>query len=328
MTHTSINRLIRNVSLRQLQIFEAVVRFGGYTRAAEALHLSQPTISSQIKKLSDTLGHTLLEQAGGETRTTAVGQNVYMASIEVLEKLVELGDSVSEKSKELKGDLRISVVTTAKYFVPRLLASFTQQNPGVTPHLTVANRATVLERLKSNEDDLFIMGQVPSKVDVGVYPFIDNKLVVAASPNHPMAKARGISLETLSRERIIMREKGSGTRQLLENLFTGRGIQINPYMELGSSEAIKQCVMAGLGVALLSQHNLQMELASNYVTILPVNGFPLVRSWYAVHQKNKKMSVIPKAFLDVIRKEGENILMSGLPPEKQMKVLSIKAPVK
>lgn len=316
------------MSLRQLQVFEAVVRFGGYTRAAEALHLSQPTISVQIKKLSDTLGYTLLEQAGGETRTTAVGQNVYMAAIEILDKLVELGDSVSEQSKELKGDLRIAVVTTAKYFVPRLLANFTQQHPGVIPHLTVANRATVLERLKSNEDDLFIMGQVPNGVDVEVHPFINNKLVVAAAPNHPMAKARGISLETLSRERIIMREKGSGTRQLLENLFTGQGLQINPYMELESSEAIKQCVMAGLGISLLSQHNLQMELASNHITILPVNGFPLVRSWYAVHQKDKKMPVIPKAFLDVIRKEGENILMSGLPPEKKVKIIPIQAVIK
>ncbi len=328
MHRSSINRLIRNVSLRQLQIFEAVVRLGGYTRAAEALHLSQPTISVQIKKLCDTLGYPLLEQAGGQTRTTTIGQNVYVAAVEILDKLVELGETASEETNELKGDLRIAVVTTAKYFMPRLLAGFIRQHPGVTPYLTVTNRATVLDRLKSNEDDLLIMGQVPKDLDVKAHRFINNKLVIAGAPDHPMAQARGTSLETLSRERFIMREKGSGTRQVLENMLAEQGIQISPYMELQSSEAIKQCVMAGLGIALLSQHNLQMDLASNNIAVLPVNGFPLVRSWYAVHQKNKKLGIIPRTFLEIIRNEGEDILLSGFSPERKMKVIPIQQIVK
>lgn len=305
MPISSINRLIRSVTLRQLQIFETVVRLGGYTRAAEALHLSQPTVSVQIKKLCDTLGCPLLEQAGGQTRTTAIGQNVYVAAVEILDKLVELGDTVSEESNELKGDLRIAVVTTAKYFMPRLLAGFIRQHPGVTPYLTVANRATVLDRLKSNEDDLLIMGQVPKGLDVKVHRFTNNKLVIAAAPDHSMVQARGISLETLSRERFIVREKGSGTRQILENMLAEQGLQISPYMELESSEAIKQCVMSGLGISLLSEHNLQMELSNNHIAALPVNGFPLVRSWYAVHQKNKKLGIISRAFLEIIRNEGK-----------------------
>jgi len=328
MAYSSSNRLIRNVTLRQLQIFEAVVRLSGYTRAAEALHLSQPTISAQMKKLCDTLGCPLLEQAGGQTRTTTMGQNVYVAATEILDKLVELDATTSEESKELKGDLRIAVVTTAMYFMPRLLADFIRQHPGVSPHLTIANRATILDRLKSNEDDLLIMGEVPKDLNAKAYRFINNKLVIAAAPDHPMVHARGISLGTLSREHFIVREKGSGTRQLLENMFAQQGLPMSPYMELESSEAIKQCVMVGMGIALLSQHNLQLELAGNRIAILQANGFPLVRSWYAVHQKNRALGIIPRTFLDIIQNEGENILFTGSSSERKMKVIPIQQIIK
>lgn len=312
MTYSMANNLIRHVTLRQLQIFEAVVRLGGYTRAAEALHLTQPTVSMQIKKLSEAIGHPLLEQIGRHIQPTAAGRDVYSATQDILSRLVMLGDSASEIDGIIKGELRIAVITTAKYFMPHLLGPFISQHPQVKPRLTVTNRDEVLARLKSNEDDLLIMGQVPQEFEVQAYPFINNELEVVAPPNHPLADELSITLEQLSHERFLVREKGSGTRQAVDRLFADQDIKITPYMELGSSEAIKQGVMAGLGISVLSRHNLRLELAGKHIAILKVNGFPLVRRWYAVHLKNKQLTRVTQTFLDFILNESDHILNDAL----------------
>jgi DNA-binding transcriptional LysR family regulator len=300
MTYSAANSLIRHVTLRQLQIFEVVVRLGGYTRAAEALHLTQPTVSMQIKKLSEALGLPLLEQVGRHVHPTAAGRDVYSAAQEILGRMVALGDSASERQGVVKGELRIAVITTAKYFMPHLLGAFIAQHPQVKPRLTVTNRAKVLERLKSSEDDLLIMGQVPKKLAVQAYPFIDNELLVVAPPGHPLSGVGNITLERLSRERFLVREPGSGTRQAVDRLFAEQGITITPYMELGSSEAIKQGVIAGLGLSVLSRHSLRLELAGSHIAILDVDGFPLIRRWYAVHLQGKKLSLAAHTFLEFI----------------------------
>lgn len=312
MTYSMANNLIRHVTLRQLQIFEAVVRLGGYTRAAKSLHLTQPTVSMQIKKLSESIGHPLLEQIGRHIQPTAAGRDVYSASQDILGRLVTLGDAASEIEGIIKGELRIAVITTAKYFMPHLLGPFITEHPQVKPRLTVTNRSNVLELLKSNEDDLIIMGQVPQELEVQAYPFINNELVVVASPKHPIVNSESITLEQLSQERFLIREKGSGTRQAIDRLFAEQGIKITPYMELGSSEAIKQGVMAGLGVSVLSKHNLRLELPGNHLVILNVNGFPLVRRWYAVHLKNKQLTQVTRTFLDFLLNESTHILNNSL----------------
>ncbi len=308
MTYTSINNLIRHVTLRQLQIFEMVVRLGGYTRAAHALHLTQPTVSMQIKKLSEALGMPLLEQVGRHVQPTAVGRDVYSAAQEILGRMMALEDSASERQGVVKGDLHIAVITTAKYFMPRLLGAFIAQHPLVKPRLTVTNRANVLQRLKSNDDDLLVMGQVPGQLAVEVHPLTDNELVVVASPDHPLVNEKNIALQALSQERFLVREAGSGTRQAVDRLLVEQGVQIVPYMELGSSEAIKQGVMAGLGISVLSRRNLRLELVNNHIVILNVKGFPLIRRWYAVHMKKKRLSLAAWTFLQFILSESGRIL--------------------
>lgn len=308
MTYSSITNLIRHVTLRQLQIFEMVVRLGGYTRAAQALHLTQPTVSMQIKKLSEALGLPLLEQVGRHVQPTAVGRDVYTAAQEILGRMKALEDSASERQGVVKGDLHIAVITTAKYFMPRLLGAFIAQHPQVKPRLTVTNRAKVLQRLKSNEDDLLIMGQVPGQLEVDAHPLIDNELVVVAPPGHTLANEPHISLDKLSQERFLVRESGSGTRQTVDRLFAEKGIKVTPYMELGSSEAIKQGVMAGLGISILSRRNLRLELPGNHIIILDVEGFPLIRRWYAVHLKKKRLSLVAWTFLEFILAESDHIL--------------------
>ena len=308
MAYSTAENLIRHVTLRQLQIFEAVVRLGGYTRAAETLHLSQPTVSMQVKKLSETIGHPLLDRVGNHLHTTAVGDEVYASAQDILGRMVSLGESATALEGVVKGPLRIAVITTAKYFMPHLLGAFIAQHPEVIPMLKVTNRSRVLERLKSNEDDLLIMGQVPVELAVEAHPFTDNELVVVANPRHPLTKQSSISLQQLSKERFLARETGSGTRLAVERLFAEQELEIQPYMELGSSEAIKQAVMAGLGISVLSRHNLRLELAGNHIAILDVKGFPLFYRWYAVHLKGKKLSLVTRTFLDFLLQQGKDMM--------------------
>ena len=308
MTFSTADKLIRHVTLRQMQIFETVVRLGSYTRAAEELHLTQPTVSMQIKKLSETMGHTLLEQLGRHIQPTLAGQEVYKAARDILERMLLLGEATVELDNVVRGPLRIAVITTAKYFMPHLLGEFIARYPLVEPRLTVTNRSKVIERLKSNEDDLLIMGQVPENLDVEAHPFIDNKLVVVANTSHPLCRKKNISLKELSEQRFVVREAGSGTRMAVDRLLEEQSLKINPFMELGSSEAIKQAVMAGLGLSVLSRHNLRLELEAKQIAVLDVEGFPLVRSWYAVHFKNKQLSLVPKTFLNFLLNEGRDML--------------------
>ncbi len=318
MVNSLHNNLIRHVTLRQLQIFEVVVRLGGYTKAAQTLHLTQPTVSMQIKKLSEAVGLTLLEQVGRDVHPTAIGRDVYTAASEILRRMSDLENTATERQGVVKGELNLAVITTAKYFMPHLLGAFTTLYPLVKPKLTVTNRAKVLQRLNANEDDLLIMGQVPKQLSVNATPFLDNELVVVAHPDHHLAKTRNITLEQLSKERFLVRESGSGTRLAVENLFIQQNVKISPYMELGSSEAIKQGVMAGLGISILSRRNLRLELLDHHISILDVQYFPLKRSWYAVHLKKKHLSLVATTFLNFILSESEHILSDTYNSNKQV----------
>ncbi len=319
MVYATAENLIRHVTLRQMQIFETVVRLGGYTRAAEELHLTQPTISMQIKKLNEAIGYPLLEQVGRRVHPTVAGAEVFAAAQDILDRMVSLGEATTELGTVVKGPLRIAVITTAKYFMPHLLGAFISQYPEVQPILKVTNRSRVLERLKSNEDDLLIMGQVPEDMDVVAQPFVDNELVVVANVNHPLTKCSDITLEQLHKERFLVRETGSGTRLAINRLFAEQNLMIKPYMELGSSEAIKQAVMAGLGISVLSRHNLRLELEHNQIAVLDVKGFPLFYRWYAVHLAGKKLSLVSRTFLDFLLQQGKDMLQQPASKKRSVK---------
>ncbi len=311
MPTRSASLLLPHVTLRQLQIFETVVRLDGFTRAAETLHLSQPTVSMQVDKLSKTLGLPLLEKAGRKMHLTAAGREVYSLTQDILVRVGALGELADELKGVVKGELRIAVITTAAYFMPHLLGAFVEVHPEVQPRLTITNRAEVLERLRSNQDDLLIMGQVPDGIAVEATPIIDNEMVVVAAPDHPLAGKRNISLQDISAARFLVREPGSGTRQAVERLFAAQGLEITPYMELGNAEAIKQGVMAGLGISVLSRRNLGLELTNNHIAILDVEGFPLIRRWYAVYLRGKKLSLAARSFLASLKDDSNAILGSG-----------------
>ncbi len=297
-----------HLTLQQLRLFEAVSRLGSYTRAAEELFISQPAVSIQIKRLEAQVGLPLFEQVGKKTFPTAAGKTMYNASLDILNRVDQLKNSIEELKGTVKGSLQLSVVTTAKYFLPSLLGAFLQKYPDVEPKLKFTNRARVIERLMNNEDDFVIMGQIPEDDNLEAYPFLNNILGIVAPANHPLVNKKNITIEELADQRFLNREVGSGTQYVFDQILKDHGVKIKPYMELGSSEALKQAVMAGLGIAFLSLHSVQLECDVNKLTVLDVAGFPLKRRWYAVHLKGKKLSLVARTFLDYILKESSQVL--------------------
>jgi LysR family transcriptional regulator, low CO2-responsive transcriptional regulator len=297
-----------HLTLQQLRLYEAVTRLGSFTRAAEELFITQPAVSIQIKRLEEQIGLVLFEHVGKKIFPTAAGKVTYEASLDILKRIEDLKMSIEELKGDVKGSLQVSVVTTAKYFLPNLLGEFLQQYPDVEPKLKFTNRARVMERLMNNEDDFVMMGQVPEDDSLEAYPFINNILVVVAPSDHPLANKKNISLKELAQHRFLNREIGSGTRYVFDQLLEERSVKIEPYMELGSSEALKQAVMAGLGIAILSLHSVQLEMSVNKLTVLDVEGFPLKRRWFAVHLKGKRLSLVARTFLEYILEESHRIL--------------------
>jgi len=291
--------LIRYATLRQLQVFEASVRLGSFSRAAEELFVTQPTVSMQIKKLSDALGLPLFEQVGRNVRPTEIGHELYQSCRRIFENLAHLEMKISDHKGMKRGRLRLGVVTTAKYFVPEILGEFCRQYPGIDVALKVSNRDRIIERLNNYEDDLFIMGQAPEDgMEIESYPFAPNPLVVLAPRDHPLVGKKNIPLSRIAEEPLILREPGSGIRDATLRLFDKAGLQPKVRMELGSNEAIKHAVVGGLGLAVLSLHTLSLEGPDGPVAILDVKDFPIMRQWHLVYPKGKELSLVANTFLE------------------------------
>jgi LysR family transcriptional regulator, low CO2-responsive transcriptional regulator len=291
----------QSTTLRQLELFEAIARLGSFTRAAEELFLTQPTVSMQIKKLSDTVGMPLFEQVGKKIYLTEIGQALLQTSKGISEHLANFEMIAADMKGLKKGKLRLAVVTTAKYFAPRLLGTFCEMYPGVEVSLIVTNRERLLERVANNLDDLYILGQPPEDANVVAEAFLENSLVVIAPANHPLAKEKNIPPAKLATEPFLLREAGSGTRMATERLFESLGLKINMRMELGSNEAIKQSVIGGLGISVLSYHTLEHDLPGKQFAILDVRGFPIKRYWYFAYPAGKQLSLIASTFVDHLR---------------------------
>lgn len=297
--------LRRHLSLRQLEVFEAVARLGSFKRAAQTLHVTPPTVSMQVRKLSEAVGVPLFEQVGKRIFLTDAGRSLYESCREMFDTLEHFETTVADMRGLTQGRLRLAVVTTAKYFAPRLLGHFCERYPGVDASLEVTNRERVLERLQGNQDDLYIFGQPPATVDVEAAPFLRNPLVPLAPPDHSLAGRRRVPLAELGAYPLLAREPGSGTRLAVERLFDQRGVSLKVRMELGSNEAVKQSVAAGMGVSVLSQHTLVS--GGGEVAILDVEGFPIERQWYLVYPAGKQLSVAARTFMDHLLEEGGKV---------------------
>lgn len=298
---------MRHTTFRQLEVFDAIARRGNFTRAAEELFLTQPTVSMQIKKLTEAVGLPLFEQIGKRIYLTDAGKALQASCREIFESLNNFEMLVSDMQGLKQGKLRLAVVTTAKYFAPRLLGPFCTLYPGIDVSLKVSNRERLLERLGDNQDDLYVLGQPPEGLDAVYEPFLDNPLVVLAPTNHPLASQHNISLARMAEEPFIIREPGSGTRIAVERLFRKHNLTLNVRMELGSNEAIKQAIVGGLGISVLSRHTLALDAAIGQFTTLDVKHFPIERQWYAVCPAGKQLSIVAQTFLEYLRSAADQV---------------------
>jgi DNA-binding transcriptional LysR family regulator len=290
-----------HVTLRQLQIFEAVARHSSISRAAAELHLTQPAVSMQMKQLEEQIGLPLVEQIGKRLFLTEAGLELRLHAQRFALQSQELKTAMDQFRELQRGFLRLAVVSTANYFLPPLIATLSERHPGMRISLQVANREDVLAALADNRTDIAITGQPPESADLVAVPFKDNPLVVIAAPTHRLAKLATISVQDLGRETFAVREPGSGTRAVIERHFAEAGVNFSAGCEFNTNEAIKQAVQAGLGLAVVSQQTIELELETRRLVVLPVEGFPVLRRWYVVHRRDKRLSAAATAFVDLLR---------------------------
>jgi DNA-binding transcriptional LysR family regulator len=299
---------IQHVSLRQLRVFEAAASSRSFSKAAEVLHLTQPGVSMHIKELETNAGLALFERIGRKLYVTEAGQELLIRARDILRALKDAEDTLDGLKGLRRGRINLAVVSTAKYFVPQLLALFGRDFPELEIRLAVNNRTQVIDQLVANEVDLAIMGRSPQSLDTVAEPFAQNPHVIIASPDHPLAAQRRILVETIAKENFIVREPGSGTRLAMQQFFEQLRLAFKVGMEMASNETIKQAVMAGMGVSFISRHTIELELQTNRLVILDVRGTPVIRQWHVAHLAKKRLSPTASAFKQFVLTQGRELL--------------------
>jgi LysR family transcriptional regulator, low CO2-responsive transcriptional regulator len=299
---------IQHVSLRQLKVFEAAASNRSFSKAAQLLHLTQPGVSMHIKELEANAGLPLFERIGKKLHVTDAGQELLTRVRDILRSLKDAEDALDGLKGLKRGRINLAVVSTAKYFAPRLLARFGKDFPELDIRLAVNNREEVIEQLIANEVDLAIMGRSPQSIDTMAEPFAQNPHVVIAAPNHPLAAQKRISIERVAKETFIVREPGSGTRLAMQQFFDERRLTFRVAMEMASNETIKQAVMAGMGVSFISRHTLDLELETGRLVVLDVSGTPVIRQWHVAHLAKKRLSPTAAAFKRFVLTQGRYLL--------------------
>jgi DNA-binding transcriptional LysR family regulator len=290
-----------NLTIRQLKVFEAVANLLSYTRAAEALHLSQPAVSMQIRQMEENIGLPLFEQLGKKVFLTEAGREMQRCAVAVLDQLKESEQIFEELKGVVGGQLSLAVATTVNYFATKILAAFNKEYPNIKISLEVTNREGLIQKLVENEADIVLMGKPPEDMDLEADVFMENPLVIIAPPGHHMVDRPEVSMQELAKETFLMREPGSGTRIAVERYCSEGGISlIGGGMEMNSNEAIKQGVQAGLGLGVVSIHTVQGELDAGTLKVINASNFPIIRYWYIVYRQGKRLSATARAFRDFV----------------------------
>lgn len=294
---------LTRLTLRQMQLFLAVCDHRSYSRAAEAMALTQPAISLQMRQLEDMVGQPLFEYLGRKLHLTEAAEVLQRACLDVLDRLENLDMRLSDLRGSLQGQLRLAVESSAQYFVPHLFAAFRERHPEVSLQLAVVSHAQALKRVVVHRDDLLIMTMVPGDMGLEFLPFLENPIIAVARPDHPLATRESLALQELTVYPLLLREQGSATRTVAEEYCHQKRAHFSQTLEIGSLEAQLEGVIAGLGLAMLPRHAVRRELASGELIELPVAELPLRRSWCVVHPRDKQLSPVAQAFFDFVRRE-------------------------
>jgi len=300
MPQTRIRRYVRHGTLPQLAVFEASARHGCFTRAGEELHLAQPTVSSQLRKLADTLGAPLFEAVGRGVRLTEAGKRTYVHCQELFALLGRLDDVLSELREVEGSELRVAMAGAAARHAARLLAAFSQEHETVAIRVRVANRAALLSCMSRREDDLYLLANAPDDMPLVRQRIGSSALVIVAPPEHPLASCRAIDVARLAGHRWVLRERGSGTRALLIDLLALAGVAAPIALELSCESAIVCAVAEGAGLAIVDRDAIAADAR---VAVLDVAGFPLSRTWHLAYPVGASPSPAARALLRQAREE-------------------------
>jgi DNA-binding transcriptional LysR family regulator len=298
----------RNVTLRQLRVLAAVVRTGSVTAAAQRLNVSPPAITLQMQLLQDQARLPLVVRSAAGTVATDAGAEI-LRTIDQIETLLEdCNAALASIAGSHRGSVSVGVVSTAKYFAPRVLGHFVRVHPGLELRLVIGNRADMINGLQHCEIDIAVMGRPPEELDVNATVIGDHPHVIIAAPDHPLASVKLIKPACLKDEVFLVREPGSGTRALMERFFADAGIAPRIGMQISSNETIKQAVIAGLGIAFISGHTIDSSLITQSLSILPVEGLPIIRQWCIVHLRQRRLMPAVQAIRDFFIAESAHYL--------------------
>ena len=304
---------MKNATLRQLKVFEAVARHLSFSRAADELHLTQPAVSTQVRTLEGHVGIELFEQLGKKVYLTPGGAELLGHSRAIIQQFQEAEEALSQFKGISGGKLNVAVISAGDYFFPRLLVEFARRNPGVKLNLTVYNREELLAQLAANQTDLAVMVRPPKELDTDNQSFAPHPYVIVAAPTHPLVGKRRIPMEVLMREPFVVRERGSDTWNSMEDGLGPYLKDLIVAMEIKSTETIKQAVIAGMGVGFLSAHTIGLELKAGSLAVLDVQGFPVMLDWYVVHRKNKRLPPVARAFKEFLLADGAALINKYVP---------------
>jgi LysR family transcriptional regulator, low CO2-responsive transcriptional regulator len=299
---------MKNATLRQLKIFEAVARHLSFSRAAEELHLTQPAVSTQVKQLAAHAGLPLFEQLGKKTYLTPAGTELLGHGRAIIEQFREAEAAMARLKGAPGGRLNVAVISAGDYFFPRLLAEFTRRHRDVTLNLAVRNREELLRQMTVNLTDVGIMVGPPEAGDMVSESFAPHPYVIVAAPEHPLARRKRIPIDALLAERFVVRERGSDTWNSMEQAFGRRLARLDIAMEITSTETIKQAVIAGMGISFLSAHTISTEMRLKSLVVLDVQGFPLLLNWYVVHRRNKRLPPVALTFKRFLLDDGAALI--------------------
>ncbi|VWX55566.1 HTH-type transcriptional regulator CfxR [Burkholderiales bacterium 8X] len=318
--------LERNVSFRQLTLFDAVARLGSVSLAADEMHLTQPAVSIQIGNLEADAGTPLLQRAGRGIRLTEAGELLAGYAARILALWQEAAEEMATLQGVFSGTLRVGAVTTAEYLLPPLLVAFGNANPKVKVKLAVGNRDAIVRMLAGQEIDLAIMGRPPAELKTEAMPFARHPMAFVVAPDHPLASDPRPGIERLSDSRILVRERGSGTRTTVERLFKDAGLPLRIGSELSSNEAIKQMCAAGFGVAFLSLHTCALEMRAGLLSVLAITDNPIERDWYVMHLASRQLSQVASAFQAFLCIEGQQRVDAQMQPDRPRRARPARQP--
>ncbi|MDQ6982376.1 MAG: LysR family transcriptional regulator [Mariprofundus sp.] len=297
-----------NITLKQFKILEAIVEKRNYTEAAKSLFMTQPAVSMQVKQMEEKIGLPLFEREGKQVSPTEAGVELLYYAQNIRQKINEASEVMEELRGLKRGKLHLTMASTANYFAPQLIAAFHHRYPAARVTLDVTNRTGLLDALDNNTTDMVIMGSPPDGHQLTGIPILENPLVVVAWPEHPLASQTSIRLTEVANENFIVREPDSGTRMATERYFAEHHLSLKPRMEMNRAEAIKQAVMAELGLGIVSLHTIEMELTLKRLVILNVEDFPIMRQWHIVHRNGKRFAAIPNAFKAFVQENAQQLI--------------------